>query len=158
MVKYFTFVFDYSIIDYVWFNKEYSMKYVTVTIATLLIGSGNAMAQQGPSTEQVLGAAAGAAIGNSIGDGDGRKIATVLGAIIGYRNGEAILGKPERYFYEESYSDRRERFEYYCRKEVPVEYEYDRNLARSWVRGCTDKLNRKQRELERQAYLDGLNQ
>ena len=134
------------------------MKYRTVTIATLLLGCSTAIAQQGPSTEQVLGAIAGGAVGNSIGSGDGRKAATVLGAIIGYRNGEAILGRPERSFYDESYSDRRSRFEYYCRKEVPMEYDYDRELSRNWIRGCTERLNRKQRELERQAYLDGLKQ
>ena len=125
--------------------------------ATLLLGCGNAFAQQDPSTEKILGAIAGGTLGNTIGDGDGRKAAIVLGAIIGYRNGEVIFGESTKDTYGESYSQRTRRFERYCRDELPNQYAYDDELARSWIRGCKEKLNRAQRQLVRQAYLDGLN-
>lgn len=129
-------------------------KSLVATTAALLIGFGSTDARA-QSTEQVLGAIAGGALGSTIGDGDGRKAATVIGAIIGYRNGEAILGASHNGYYQESYTDRRERFERYCVKDIPDYYRHDYNLARSWVRGCVNKLQRHQRELERQAYIDG---
>jgi len=131
------------------------MKYIPVTIAALLIGFSSIEARS-QSTEQVLGAIAGGALGSTIGDGDGRKAATVIGAIIGYRNGEAILGAGDRELYHESYTDRRRRFETYCTAEVPSYYADNYNLSRNWIRGCVEKLQRRQRDLERQAYLDGL--
>jgi hypothetical protein len=130
------------------------MKHIPAITAALLLGC-SSIAANAQSTEQVLGAIAGGALGSTIGDGDGRKAATVIGAIIGYRNGEVILGTNDDY-YHESYSDRRYRFERYCYREVPEYYLNDRNVANSWVRGCVQKLQKRQRELERQAYLDGL--
>jgi uncharacterized protein YcfJ len=63
----------------------------------------------GPATGQVLGGIVGAAIGNQIGDGDGRRAATVAGALLGgaiardsYRN----RGHEDRYGYG-GYDDRR---------------------------------------------------
>jgi uncharacterized protein YcfJ len=50
-------------------------KLIPVIIVALL--SGYASAQEGPSSEQILGAIAGGALGSTIGDGDGRKAATV---------------------------------------------------------------------------------
>lgn len=132
------------------------MKRILAITAALLIGSVSISAKA-QSTEQVLGAIAGGALGSTIGDGDGRKAATVIGAIIGYRNGETILGSADQSSYNESYTDRRQRFEYYCSKEVPIHYMENYNLARNWIRGCVQKLQRHQRDLERQAYLDGLN-
>ena len=43
--------------------------------------------------EQILGAVAGYHLGNSIGDGDGRRAARVVGATLGYRYGEVLLDK-----------------------------------------------------------------
>jgi len=63
-------------------------KLLVVMFVSLL--SGSVMAREGPSTEQILGAIAGGALGSTIGDGDGRKAATVIGAIIGYRMGERV--------------------------------------------------------------------
>ena len=126
-------------------------KLLLVTIASLLIGS--ASAQQGPSSEQLLGAIAGGALGNTIGDGDGRKAATVIGAIIGYRMGERVLNPHERReFVHLPQNDLR----WFCNREVPHRYMHDRNLSEMWVRGCVQRLHNQQRELERQAYLDGL--
>jgi uncharacterized protein YcfJ len=46
---------------------------------------------QGNSASGVLGALAGAAIGNQIGGGSGRDIATAAGAVIGYQMGRGEL-------------------------------------------------------------------
>jgi Glycine zipper 2TM domain len=127
-------------------------KLLVVMFASLLLGS-SAMAQEGPSTEQVLGAIAGGALGSTIGDGDGKKAATVIGAIIGYRMGEHVLHKNEhREFMRLDEND----FRRWCRNEVPHRYERRDNLRRQWIAGCVVRLQRQQRELERQAYEDGL--
>lgn len=60
------------------------MKCIPVITASLLLGFASTTSNA-QSTEQVLGAVAGGALGSTIGDGDGRKAATILGAIIGYR-------------------------------------------------------------------------
>lgn len=127
-------------------------KLLVVMFVSLL--SGSALAQEGPSTEQVLGAIAGGALGSTIGQGDGRKAATVIGAIIGYRMGERVLQNNDRdHFLELREPDLRS----YCRHEVPLRYNDRRNLREMWINGCVRRLENQQRELEREAYLDGLN-
>jgi uncharacterized protein YcfJ len=129
-------------------------KVLAVMCVSLLFGS-NVMAQESPSTEQVLGAIAGGALGSTIGDGDGKKAATVIGAIIGWRMGERVLStKDHGQFLTLNEND----FRRYCRNEVPARYSHDRRLAERWVSGCVVRLERQQKELEREAYLDGLNQ
>lgn len=109
--------------------------------------------QDSVSTEQVLGAIAGGALGSTIGDGDGRKAATVIGAIIGWRMGERVLGNEDhRNFLRLNAGD----FQGWCRAEVPHRYAHDQRLSRSWIAGCVQRLQNQQRALERQAYLDGL--
>lgn len=126
-------------------------KLLVVTCVSLL--SGSVLAQEGPSTEQLLGAIAGGALGSTIGQGDGRKAATVIGAIIGYRMGERVLDKHQR----DQFLDLREDdFRYYCRREVPHEYNRRENLRRMWIQGCVDRLHRQQRRLEKEAYEDRL--
>ena len=122
-----------------------------VIIVALL--SGSVAAQEGPSTEEILGAIAGGALGSTIGDGDGRKAATVIGAIIGYRMGERVLStKDHNDFMRLNEND----FRRWCRHEVPARYNHDRRLTERWVLGCTHRLERQQKELEREAYMDGL--
>ena len=120
---------------------------LVVTSAALLFGSQNIAAQNQGDIDVLLGAAAGAAIGSTIGDGDGRKIATVLGGLIGAnmardRNDYRYVGR---------------RFESYCRDRVPAEYRGNAGVARSWVQGCVARLEQRQVELEAQAYEDALN-
>ena len=126
-------------------------KLLVVMCVSLL--SGYAVAQEGPSSEQVLGAIAGGALGSTIGNGDGRKAATVIGAIIGYRMGERVLNANER---REFLSYDKDHFFWYCRREVPHEYYQQDNLRKMWIKGCVDRLERQQRRLEREAYEDGL--
>lgn len=128
-------------------------KLLIVMFVSLL--SGHSVAQESPSTEQVLGAIAGGALGSTIGDGDGKKAATVIGAIIGYRMGERVLStKDHGDFMRLNEND----FRRWCRNEVPARYNNDRRLADRWIMGCVHRLERQQKELEREAYLDGLNQ
>ena len=126
-------------------------KLILVIIVALL--SGYANAQQGPSTEEILGAIAGGALGSTIGDGDGRKAATVIGAIIGYRMGERVLNPNER---KEFLSYNGDDFFWYCRRQVPHEYFQQDNLRKMWIKGCVQRLRTQQIQLEREAYEDGL--
>lgn len=120
---------------------------LVVTIVILLLGSKSAVAQNQADIDVLLGAAAGAAIGSTIGDGDGQKIATVLGGLIGAnmardRNSYRYVGK---------------RFESYCKDKVPAQYRNNLGVARSWVEGCVARLEQRQAELEQQAFEEALN-
>jgi uncharacterized protein YcfJ len=113
----------------------------------LLVGSGTVSAQSSEDIDVLLGAAAGAAIGSTIGDGDGQKIATVLGGLIGAgmardRHGYRYVGN---------------RFESYCKDKVPNQYRNNLGVARSWVEGCVARLEQRQAELEQQAFEEALN-
>ena len=128
------------------------LKQISLVIIAALL-SGYASAQEGPSTEEILGAIAGGALGSTIGDGDGRKAATVIGAIIGYRMGERVLNPNDRReFMSLDIND----FISYCRRQVPYEYDRRENLRKMWIQGCVDRLHTQQRRLEREAYEDGL--
>ena len=128
-------------------------KSILATTAVLLIGFGSVTAKAQSSEEQILGAIAGGYLGSTIGQGDGRKAATIIGAIIGYRNGERILGSRDRSrFIELNDYDLND----YCRSEVPREYRHRYRLRDQWINGCMQRLRRQQRELEREAYEDGL--
>jgi len=121
---------------------------LVVITATLLLGSEKTIAQNQDDISVLLGAAAGAAIGSTIGDGDGRKIATVLGGLVGAemardRNSYRYVGR---------------RFESYCRDRVPAQYRNNLGVARSWVEGCVQRLEQRQAELEQQAFEEALNQ
>jgi uncharacterized protein YcfJ len=114
--------------------------------AVLLLGSQSAVAQSQGDIDVLLGAAAGAAIGSTIGDGDGQKIATVLGGLIG-----ANMAK-DRHLYRHT----GRRFESYCRVNVPKQYQGNAGIARSWVKGCIARMEQRQAELEQQAFDEGL--
>lgn len=129
------------------------IKSILATTAILLIGFGSVAAKAQSSEEQILGAIAGGALGSTIGDGDGRKAAMVIGAILGYRHGDRILNPRDRRQF--IIMDRND-FRRFCRSEVPYRYSHNRNTHDLWVRGCVDRLSRQQRDLEREAYEDGL--
>lgn len=126
------------------------MKTILALAAALCVSTQIANAQT--TDEQLLGAIAGAALGSTVGDGDGRKAAMVIGAIIGYRNGDRILNaRDRRQFMSMDAND----FHYYCRHEVPYRYSQQRNTYNMWMRGCMNRLARQQRQFEREAYEDG---
>ena len=120
---------------------------IVVIAATLLFASSKVNAQSNDDIDILLGAAAGAAIGSTIGDGDGRKIATAVGGLIGAnmardRNGYRYVGR---------------QFESFCKDRVPSRYQNNSGAARSWVQGCVTRLQQRQAELEQQAYEEALN-
>lgn len=141
--------------------------------AAALVGTSSVQAQ---SVEQMLGAVAGYHLGNSVGDGDGRRAARVVGAVIGYRLGGQVLNshgtvqgssvceydgalcqtrfvaihEPIRHVFPRSGHPHD-----YCRTQVPYEYRGNHGAARSWISGCVSRLQRYQAKLEEEAYLDG---
>lgn len=118
-----------------------------------------APAAHGQQEEKLLGAVAGGYLGSTIGGGDGKTVATVLGAIIGYNVGPQVLGNSQGYTY--GYHDRQWRQPTYrqadiyklCDRENP--YHKDSRLYWSYNRGCVQRLSEHVRELERQAYEQG---
>ena len=128
-------------------------KSILAITAALLIGFGSTDANAQSSEEQLLGAIAGGYLGSTVGKGDGRKAATVIGAIIGYRMGERVFNPND---HRQFVSLDRNDFRSYCLREVPGHYYRERYLRDRWVAGCVQRLQRQQRELEREAYEDGL--
>ena len=63
----------------------------TILIASIIGVSFLSPKAEAESLEKILGAIAGYQLGNSVGDGDGRKAARVAGAVLGYRYGDRVL-------------------------------------------------------------------
>ena len=118
------------------------MKCLVVTTVILLLGSNVANAQDN-DTDKLIGAVVGGAIGSTIGDGDGKRIATALGALIGAR-----MADGERYA--------RRDFVRECRRNVPAKYRNNDGAKKAWVEGCVHNLERIQADLESEAYKEGL--
>lgn len=110
-------------------------------VAVLLCGS-SAVNAQNNDTDKLLGAIVGGAIGSTIGDGDGKRIATALGILIGAR-----MADGEKY-------GRRD-FVRECRRNVPAKYRNNNGARQAWIEGCVANLEELQAELEEQAYRDG---
>lgn len=119
-------------------------KLLVVMCVSLLLGFPSAVNAQSNDTDKLTGAVVGGLIGNTIGDGDGRKIATALGIIIG-----AHMADGERY-------EKRD-FIRECRRYVPLRYKDNEGARRAWIRGCVDNLEDIQARLEREAYNEGAN-
>lgn len=123
--------------------------FVLATSVLLLAGSGTLFAQSALNDEDIdvlLGAAAGAAIGSTIGDGDGQRIATALGGLIG----AGMARDRHRYRYAGK------SFESFCRNRVPAQYRNNLGVTRSWVEGCVVRLEQRQAELEQSAFEEAL--
>ena len=126
-------------------------------LLTLLILAPTAYADQ--EDEKILGAVAGGYLGSTIGGGDGKTIATVLGAIIGYNVGPQVLGNSQGYTY--GYHDRSWRQPRYrqadvyklCDRRNP--YPKDSRFYWSYNRGCVQRLSEEIREMEQDAYEQG---
>ena len=116
-------------------------KVLAVMCVSLLFGS-NAIAQSN-DTDKLIGAVVGGAIGSTIGDGDGQKIATALGALIGAR-----MADGQRY-------ERRD-FVRECRRNVPVKYRGNDGARKAWIEGCVHNLEQVQARLEQEAYNEGV--
>jgi len=116
-------------------------KVLAVMCVSLLFGS-NAIAQSN-DTDKLIGAVVGGAIGSTIGDGDGQKIATALGALIGAR-----MADGQRY-------ERRD-FVRECRRNVPLQYRGNDGARKAWTEGCVHNLEQLQSKLEQEAYEKGV--
>ena len=116
---------------------------VVISVA-LLLGLSSAVNAQSNDTDKLTGAVVGGLIGSTIGDGDGKKIATALGIIIGAR-----MADGERY-------EKRD-FVRECRRNVPLRFKDNEGTKRAWIRGCVDNLEDIQARLEREAYNEGAN-
>jgi hypothetical protein len=99
-------------------------------------------------TQKLLGAIAGGYLGSTIGDGDGRRAATVLGATLGYKYGDIILRSPPTRSQRNAWD--------VCKKMVPAKYRGNSGATRSWVEGCVARIEVEQYKLESEAYQDGL--
>jgi len=75
----------------------------------------------------LLGAIAGGVLGNSVGDGDGRKAATIAGAVIGYN----VAGASQRngYGYNDGYYNRGGYYDNSPRCRTVTEYRRDRQIV-----------------------------
>lgn len=107
--------------------------------------------------ERLLGAIAGGYLGSTIGGGDGKTVATVLGAVIGYNVGPQVLGSND---YQPPLLEQRRRIHYrqsdvykLCEWENP--YHKDSRLFWHYNKGCVQRLSQQLRELEREAYERG---
>jgi len=118
--------------------------------AVLLLGSQNTVAQTQDDIDVLLGAAAGAAIGSTIGDGDGRTIATAIGGLIG-------ANMARDYSNYDGYGGNQIRFRKYCRNTVPDKYRSNPGVMNSWISGCMTRLQQLQIEKEQQAFEEALN-
>lgn len=121
----------------------------------LLVLAPTAHAQQ---EEKLLGAVAGGYLGSTIGGGDGKTVATVLGAIIGYNVGPQVLGNSQAYTYNDHKYWRQPSYRQadvykLCDRENP--YPKDSRFYWSYNRGCVQRLSEEIRQLERQAYEQG---
>ena len=120
------------------------VKYGLVVMFAILLFGSNVANAQASDTDKLTGAVVGGLIGSTIGDGDGKKIATALGVIIGAR-----MADGQQY-------DKRD-FERECRRNVPLRYKDNEGAKRAWIRGCVDNLEDIQARLEREAYNEGAN-
>ena len=116
---------------------------LVVMCVSLLLGS-NVVNAQASDTDKLIGAVVGGAIGSTIGDGDGKKIATALGIIIGARMADG------------QHYDKRD-FVRECRRNVPLRYKDNDGAKHAWIRGCVDNHEDIQARLEREAYNEGAN-
>lgn len=118
-------------------------------------------AEEKEQQNKLLGAIAGGYLGSTVGGGDGKTAATVLGAVLGYRWGDKIL-EDGRHHHNHYTRDRRPHYPRYRQADIYKICEYRNPYPRdsrpywSYNRGCVQRLSQEVRELERDAYEQGL--
>lgn len=136
----------------------------TILVIVLALVSFNAYGQdsyqaQKERENKVLGAIAGGVLGSTIGQGDGKKAATVIGAILGFRHGDQILeGDRHHEHYRPAPPPMRayRQADIYnaCRWENP--YHRDSRWFWDYQRGCvqreSDRLRQRGYYIEQQGY------
>lgn len=135
----------------------------TVLLVALTLISFNAYGHddypaQKERDNKVLGAIAGGVLGSTIGQGDGKTIATVVGAILGFRHGDQILegNKPPVYYRPAPPVRAYRQADIYnaCKWENP--YYKDSRWFWDYQRGCvqreSDRLRQRGYYIEQQGY------
>jgi uncharacterized protein YcfJ len=111
-------------------------------------------AEEREQQNKLLAAIAGGYLGSTIGSGDGRTAATVLGAIIGYRHGDKILeGNRHKHYVYDRPRYRQADIYKICEYENP--YPRDSRFYWQYNRGCVQRLSEEMRQLEQYAYEQG---
>ncbi len=139
----------------------------TILIASIIGVSFLSPKAEAESLEKILGAIAGYQLGNSVGDGDGRKAARVAGAVLGYRYGDRVLNDEPNVVYHSSSEYRpyvdyngltrnQYRIQNYCRSQVPPKYKINHGVEKSWINGCIAKVEQMQAQMEMEAYNDAI--
>lgn len=107
---------------------------------------------------QILGAIAGGYLGSTIGDGDGRTAATVLGAILGFRHGPQILDPNHHYDKRREYKRPLRYRQADIFKICDYQNPYPRDSRGYWSyhRGCVQRMSENIRAMEQRAYEEGL--
>jgi len=122
-----------------------------IVIALLALGSQVGAAHEGTApADPWLGATIGGLIGSTIGQGDGRKVATAVGAVVGYQLAADTADGLSRQHYR--------RLERRCRAAIPAAYRINAGAAKAWVEGCIDREVGNQQDLEQEAYEHGRKQ
>lgn len=130
-----------------------------VVLASMLVfASLTANADDPNSNEKLLGAVAGGYLGSTIGGGDGKTVATVLGAIVGYNLGPKVLGENNHHHHNYRGHYRRPQWRQadiysICKSRNP--YPDDSRFFWSYNQGCVQRLSEQMREMERYAYEQG---
>lgn len=122
------------------------MKAIALAILVALVPT--ASANEDDEYQKLLGAIAGGYLFSTIGAGDGKTAATVIGAIAGYRYGPQLLDPNAGHT-----ENRHTSIQKLCDRENP--YKKDSRLYVSYNRGCIRRVNEEIRELEQQAYEQG---
>ena len=116
---------------------------VFLTVAPTKVDASDGVAPVDPW----LGATLGGLIGSTIGQGDGRRLATAVGAVMGYQLASETPSALSRHHYR--------RLQRRCAAAVPATYSENRGAAKAWVEGCIDREAKVQIDLEQEAYESG---
>jgi len=133
------------------------MKKLILVALLTLIPVAHADPHSNQDKERLLGAIAGGYLSSTIGGGDGKTAATVIGAVLGYKVGPNVLGS-EHHHDSILYSKRRLRnnqSDVYTLCEYENPYHRDSKLYWHYNRGCVQRISQQMRELERRAYEQG---
>ena len=103
-------------------------------------------------TNKLLGAVAGGYLGSTIGAGDGKTIATVIGAVLGFRYGNKVLDdhynqEPRRYVSPPYGYYRQADIYNICRVENP--YPRESRFFEDYQKGCVQRKSQEIREYQR---------
>jgi uncharacterized protein YcfJ len=135
---------------------------VAITLALLSTTAyAQSYAEDKEQQNKLIGAIAGGYLGSTIGGGDGKTAATVLGAVLGYKFGDKILEDNSHKVYNHDskyygyYQPRYRQADIYKLCDHRNPYHKDSRMYWSYNRGCVQRLSEQVRQLEQDAYEQG---